>query len=143
MKPMTSRERFSRMYEHKEADRVPIIVSPWDDTIERWQREGMPPKTNVHDFFDLDHVATICVDNSPRYEERVIEETDEYITTTSAWGVTFRNWKHATSTPEFMDFTIKDRESWESAKARMMPNRDRINWANLKHKYASWREKGY
>ena len=39
---MTSHERFSRMFAHREADRIPIIDSPWGDTIARWHREGMP-----------------------------------------------------------------------------------------------------
>jgi len=30
MAEMTSRERFLRMYDHREADRVPIIDFPWD-----------------------------------------------------------------------------------------------------------------
>ena len=38
---MTTWERFKRTYEHKEADRVPIIDGPWRGTIRRWQREGM------------------------------------------------------------------------------------------------------
>jgi len=42
MKPMTSHERFQRMFAHQEADRIPIIDGPWEATIERWQREGMP-----------------------------------------------------------------------------------------------------
>ena len=46
MKEMTSRERFQRMFQHKEADRVPIIDGPWGSTIERWQREEMPKETN-------------------------------------------------------------------------------------------------
>ena len=42
METMTSRERFARMYAHKEADRVPITDIPWQGTISRWRREGMP-----------------------------------------------------------------------------------------------------
>ncbi len=42
MQEMTSHERFKRMFEHREADRIPIIDDPWDATIERWQREWMP-----------------------------------------------------------------------------------------------------
>ena len=30
---MNSYERFKRMYEHKEADRVPIIDDPWAGTL--------------------------------------------------------------------------------------------------------------
>ncbi len=38
MKTMTSHERFRRMFAHQDADRIPIIDSPWDATIERWQQ---------------------------------------------------------------------------------------------------------
>ncbi|MBS3763012.1 MAG: hypothetical protein KGZ25_06885, partial [Planctomycetes bacterium] len=65
MNAMTSRERFQCMYEHKEADRIPVIDSPWGATIERWHKEGMPEDTTFVDFFGLDHVAQIGVDNSP------------------------------------------------------------------------------
>lgn len=143
MQPMTSHERFSRMFEHKEADRIPVIDDPWDATIERWQAEGMPADVSFVDYFDLDRVAMIMVDNSPQYEQRVIEETDEYRTSTTSWGTTLKNWTHAASTPQFLDFTIKDRESWAAAKARMQPSRDRINWDRLENNYKRWREEGY
>ena len=123
MKQLTSYERFSLVYEHKEPDRVPIIDGPWPATIERWHSEGMPEGTSFVDFFDLDHVVTISADNSPRYEAKIIEQTDEYVVSTSKWGATFKNWKHAASTPEFIDFTVKDPDSWREAKARMTPDR--------------------
>lgn len=34
MTPMTSHERFRRMFAHQEADRIPIIDSPWAATVE-------------------------------------------------------------------------------------------------------------
>ena len=143
MKPMTSHERFSRMYEHREADRIPIIDSPWAATIERWQREGMPKDVNFVDFFDLDRVAHIGADNLPRFPVKVIEDTDAHKISTSAWGVTMKQWKHMASTPEFLDFTVVDRDSWLKAKERMQPTRDRINWDHLAKNYATWRKKGY
>ena len=57
-KTMTSHERFQRMYEHREADRVPVLDSPWSQTIDRWVEEGMPTRDYVG-YFDLDRVATI------------------------------------------------------------------------------------
>ena len=75
------------MFDHVEADRVPIIDCPWEATIERWHREGLPADVSYVDYFDLDRVAHIGVDNSPRYPERVIEETDEYKIHTSKFGV--------------------------------------------------------
>jgi len=35
MKEITSTERFSRTFDHKEADRVPIIDGSWGTTIAR------------------------------------------------------------------------------------------------------------
>ena len=139
---MTTHERMKRMYEHKEADRVPITDGPWKSTIERWRREGMPEGASYVDFFGLDHVATIEVDNSPRYPRRVVEETPEYVVRTTEWGVTVREWTHAGGVPEFLDFTIKDPKSWARAKARMKPSRERIDWKMLAREYPKWRKSG-
>lgn len=140
---LTSRERIARMFEHREADRVPIMDDPWPATIERWQREGLPPDVSYIDYFDLDRVAGIWLDNSPRYPRRVLEETEEYVIRETQWGVTAKDWKHAASTPQFLRHTIVDRESWAAAKARITPTRDRIDWVRLQRDYPRWREQGY
>jgi hypothetical protein len=36
VKEMTTKERFAWMYAHQEADRVPIVDSPWQP-LEIWQ----------------------------------------------------------------------------------------------------------
>lgn len=143
MKKMTSHDRFERMFEHREADRVPIIDGPWSATIERWQKEGMPKDTTYVDFFGLDKVGGIGADNSPRYPVKTLEETASHTIYTSSWGVTMKQWKHAASTPEFLDFTIVDPDSWKKAKARMTPTRDRIDWKYLEKHYPSWKKEGY
>ena len=140
---MTSRERIARMYAHREADRIPVIDIPWQATIERWHREGMPERVSYVDYFDLDRIAHISVDNSPRYPVRILEETDDYVIQTTAWGATLKNWKHIASTPEFLDFTITDPDSWREAKARMVPSDDRIPWDYLRTHYPTWRREGY
>jgi len=140
---MTSEQRFKRMFEHRSADRVPIMDHPWDATIERWHREGMPEGVDFVEYFDIDRVPVITVDNSPRYAEKVVEQTDEYVVRTTKWGVTARTWKHAASTPEFLGHTIVDPASWRRAKKRMKPARDRVDWDSLKEHYPEWRRKGY
>jgi uroporphyrinogen decarboxylase len=125
---MNSHERFKRMYEHKDADRIPVIDGPWGSTIERWQREGMPSDVDWVDYFGMDKVAYIGVDNSPRYPSKVIEETEEYRIHTTPWGATLKDWRHAGGVPEFLDFTIKDQDTWRAAKERMTPDRDRVPW---------------
>jgi len=142
MKEMTTRERVARMYEHQESDRIPLYEPPWPATVERWRREGMPADVSHVQFFGLDRMHTITVDNSPRYETRVVEETDDYIIATTGWGVTARNWKHRASTPEFLDTRVKTPDDWREAKKRMVPSEDRIPWERLKRDYPRWREEG-
>ncbi len=135
---MTSRERFARMFAHQEADRVPIIDGPWGSTIERWQREGLPADVPWEEYFGTDRITMLGVDTSPRFPNTVIEETEDYRIETSAWGVTMKNWKHAGSVPEFLDFTIIDMDSWRAAWERMEGDDDnRIPWDWLK---AQWPE---
>jgi len=140
---MNSKERFQRTFAHLEADRIPIIDSPWSATIERWQQEGMPGDTSFVDYFGLDHIAHFSVDNSPQYEERIIEDTPDYIIYTSSWGVTMKQWKHTASTPAFLEHTIVDRNSWDAAKKHIYPTRDRVDWTRLATDYPIWKERGY
>ncbi|MBE0699091.1 MAG: hypothetical protein IH586_19400, partial [Anaerolineaceae bacterium] len=143
MQTMNSHERFRRMFAHQDADRIPIIDSPWEATIERWHSEGMPADVSYIDYFDLDHfVSGGFTDNSPRYPAQVISETESEVIYTSGWGVKMKQWKHAASTPEFLDFTIVDADSWRKAKERIQPTRDRVFWDMLKANYAKWREQG-
>ena len=139
---MTTKERFLRMFEHKEADRVPIIDSPWAGTIRRWQAEGMPKNVEWEDYFGVDKTAHIGVNISPCYEEKVLEETDDYCIYTSNWGVTMKSFKHADSTPEFLDYKVNTPEAWAEAKAHMLADADRIPWKMLKENYPRWQAEG-
>lgn len=140
---MTTWERIKRMYEHKEADRIPILDDPWVGTIRRWHREGMPEGMDWCDYFDTDKLAVINVDISPRMPEVTLEETDRYYIRTSPWGVTMKHFKEEDSTPEFLDFKITTEETWEEAKTKMTLEDDRIPWDMLKKNYDRWRAEGY
>ena len=139
---MNSYERIKRMYEHREADRIPIIDEPWQGTIRRWRREGMPEGVDWCDYFDVDKVGVINVDISPRVEEKILEDTPRYYIATSPWGVTMKHFKEEDSTPEFLDFTVVDEASWQKAKARMTLEDDRIPWQMLRDNYDKCRAEG-
>lgn len=121
MKELTSRQRIVRMFEHRDADRIPIIDAPWRSTLDRWQREGLPQKRWADyygadltwiDYFGVDFVGSLGGDNSPRYEEKTIEETEEYKIVTTKWGVTMRLEKRAEATPEYLDFSRLFKRTW-------------------------------
>ena len=137
---MTSKERFRRMYEHKEADRVPIWEQPWAATLLNWQKKGLV-KEGWADALGLDRSVTLSVDNSPRYPVNIIEDGEDYYIQTTEWGVTLKQFKFAGSTPEFLDFTITDFEKWLEAKKRMQFDPSRINWDMYNN--PKWEKDGY
>jgi len=139
---MTSKERITRMFEHRDADRVPITDEPWAGTLVRWKREGMPVDADWRDFFGVDKIERISIDTSPRYEKKIIEETADYVISTTEWGITLRNFKVPDSTPEFLDYLVNTPERWEEAKKRMTVSRDRIDWDLLKNNFPLWQAEG-
>ncbi len=141
METMTTHERIRRMYDHKDADRIPVMDSPWWETIKRWMDEGMPTSDYI-EYFGLDKTAYISTDNSPRLPERIIEETDEYIIRTTAWGVTTRTFKDHTTTPEQIAHQISTPDEWRKVRDRIVPSDDRIPWDMLKNNYKTWRDEG-
>ena len=139
---MNSWERIKRMYEHREADRVPILDDPWAGTIRRWIREGMPAGMDWEDYFGADKIGVIEVDITPRFEEKILEENDRWYIATSKWGVTMKHFKEEDSTPEFLDYRVVDAATWAEAKARMTLEDDRIPWKMLKENFPKWRAEG-
>ena len=140
---MNSWERFKCMYEHKEADRIPIIDNPWNGTLRRWREEGMPEGVDWRDYFEVDKVSSIGINISPRYPRTILEETDRYIIETTPWGVTRKTFKMEDSTPEMLDFKVCTAEAWEEAKARMTTEDSRIPWKIIQENYPRWRADGH
>lgn len=139
---MTTHERFTRCFCHQEADRVPIIDTPWAGTLRRWQVEGMPEGIDWEEYFGVDRLGIIGVDITPRYPVEILEENARSYVATSPWGVTMRHFKEEDSTPEFLDFHVNTLKSWTEAKARMTTEDDRIPWAMLKQQYPRWKVEG-
>jgi uroporphyrinogen decarboxylase len=143
MTEMTTRERMTCMFEHRTADRIPVTDQPWATTLARWEREGMPKNTDYVDYFGLEKFASVSGDNTPRCAPEVVEETDEWIIKVTPWGSHVKNFKTTTSTPEMVKPAMPDIREWPKMKARMTPDRDRVDWDAIKANYARWREGGY
>jgi len=139
---MTTKERVNRMIARKEADRVPITDSPWQGTISRWKREGMPQDADWRDYFDVDKFEAIMVNPSPNYEQRTIEDTDTFFVLETNYGATIKYLKGEDTTPEFLDFKISDSQKWAEAKARIGHEAERIQWDYLKKYMPLWHSEG-
>jgi len=139
---MTTRERMMRTYEHREADRVPIVDIPWASTLARWEREGLPANVDWADYMDVDSVHQILPDNSPRFPMQMLEATDEYRVYTTMWGATRKDWYANSGALGYLDYTVTDPDAWAKAKEHMQPSRDRVDWTYLERNYRRWRERG-
>jgi len=125
---MTTRERITCMYEHREADRAPIADSPWASTIARWEREGMPPSADWAEYLGADCIRGILPDNNPRFPMQTIEMTGEHRTYTTTWGATRKDWL-TTGAQGYLDCTVTDPDAWAKAKERMQPSREKPSMA--------------
>ncbi len=140
MSEMTTHERISRMYEHRPADRVPIYETPWAATIERWQSEGMGD-ARYEEYFGLDRVVRLQLDNSPRFPTSVLEQSDDSLVFVNSWGATMHYMKRDSSIAS-LDAVVKTPDDWLKAKERMTLRDDRIPWDYIKSRWSRWRERG-
>lgn len=145
MKALTTHERMLKIYNHQEPDQVPITDWFWESTLLRWEKEGMPAGVEPAACLGLDKIVQLnpdVIDCSPRFEAYIIEDAEEYRIEHDSFGVTRKNFKPVSATFQHLDHDIKDKASWQKAKPRMAPSRDRINWDYLKSHYEQWRKEG-
>ena len=138
---MTSQERIALALSHQEADRVALQDSPWGTTIERWHREGLPADVGPDQYFGYE-LTGVGFDNTMRLPAETVEETEEYIIQRDALGALSKNWKHATSTPERIDFTVTSRALWEEYKPRLAWSADRVDLDAARQAEKTAREQG-
>ncbi len=147
MNTMTTFERMTHIYNHQMPDQVPITDWLWESTYWRWLKEGLPTKLEeAVNYLGMDRFVQLnydVIDSSPRFEEYVIEETEDYRIERDRFGITKKNFKPVSATFQHLDHEVKDKDSWLKAKERMTPSRDRINWAYLEQNYPRWRKEGY
>ncbi len=144
---MNSRERVIATVNHKEADRVPLCDTVWPTTLERWRREGFPESKTPGEYFNYDLVG-IAPDISSNsnggfpfaFQEELLEETEDWKIIKNLDGAIQRHWKHRTSTPELIDYTIKDPGTWQEHKDKFKWDADKVNWEGTKKMYSSARE---
>jgi len=143
---VTDRERFIRCVLGDEVDRPPFWLhwSPWARTWQRWEREGKPPEiANHRDAWSPDvlpHTIGVNYGPCPQVERRTLSEDDDYRIHTDHWGIVRRDYKHAESMCEFIEFPVKNRDDWERYKAERLDPHDPARLAgDWRERAAAWR----
>jgi len=134
---LTSKQRVINTLSGRPVDCVPFSEGPWSETIKRWTDEGhLKEGEDVIVHFDMDFRAggwlnsTADLDFTPE----IIEEDAETVLKKDGNGAILRQHKLHSSTPEHVDFTVKDRAGWEELiKPRLVGiDRRRIPFENYR-----------
>jgi hypothetical protein len=130
MSNMTNRELFRQIMSYGSFDRMPVVHwTGWDETIQRWQREGLPKDVDIHKYFNTrPQWCGIGANLSllPEFPEETIEDTPEYRIFRDGAGVIQKDWKEKSCIPHYTDFTFKSAAEWPEYKKRLQPDPKRI-----------------
>ncbi|MEI7833044.1 MAG: uroporphyrinogen decarboxylase family protein [bacterium] len=129
---MSGHERFGRILQRQPVDRIGLYEHFWGDTQRAWAAQGhIKADESLDDHFGFDcQVAWVFrVMADLDWVNETLEETEETILTRDGNGAILRRHKQHDSTPEHVDFTVKDREKWEELiKPKLTVDRRRIDF---------------
>jgi uroporphyrinogen decarboxylase len=132
MQELTSRERIERILKREPVDRIGLCESFWSDTRKAWIEAGdIPADVGFEDLFGFDIARCGCLNlvADLDFKPEVIEEDEETSLSRDGNGALMRRHKLHASTPEHVDFTVKDRIGWEEfAKPKLTFDRRRLNF---------------
>ena len=136
MQPMTGHERIANILQRKPVDRIGLFEHFWSDTQRIWQANGwIPDETPFEDVFGFD-LQTFWAFNLVAdldFGEEIVEETAETVLKRDGNGALLRRHKLHDSTPEHVDFLVKERVGWEEhIKPRLTADRRRIDFAGYR-----------
>lgn len=116
---MTGKERMQRLLKHQPVDRIGVYEHFWNDTHRAWEEAGyLKPDESYEDHFgfDMQECWAFNMIADLDFEQQVVAETEDTITFLDGNGAVLRRHKFHDSTPEHVDFNVKDREGWEKVK---------------------------
>jgi len=140
---MNSRERYVATTHYQERDRIyQWEMGPYEETIKRWHREGLPLDTDWAYFsgYDRFEVAPVDVGLCPGFEYETIEETGEYEIYRDRDGVIKKKLRNAPppAMPQYLEYPLKGRDQWPEFKKRLNPDspaRFPVHWESIKKQY--------
>jgi hypothetical protein len=130
---MTTKERFVNTLQFKAVDRIPNLeIGVWGQTRDRWLGEGASADwfrtvfLAGNEHFGLDGCEGTRLNATgplPPFEDRVLEDTREYLVFTDSYGRTRKGLKvngeyTSICMDQYVDFAVKDRRSFLDMRRR-------------------------
>lgn len=132
MQPLTGYERIRNILNRQPVDRIGVFEHFWDDTHRIWEKNGwVKSNESMEDHFgyDLQIFWPFTLTADMDFIPVTVEETDETILQRDGNGALLRRHKLHDSTPEHVDFMVKDRRGWEEhIKPLLTADRRRIDF---------------
>ena len=133
---MNGKERTQRILNRQHVDRVGIYEHFWADTQKVWINQGhisAGESMARHFQFDMDEAFCFEMMADLDFKKQIVEETEDTITFLDGNGAVLKEHKHHDSTPEHVDFHVKEREGWEhQIKPHLVPDMRRINFEHYR-----------
>jgi len=133
---LTGRERINNILRRKPVDRIGLFEHFWNDTHATWTQQGhLKPDESFSDHFgfDLELAWPFDMVADLDFTPEVLEETDETRLVRNGNYAVMRVHKLHDSTPEHVDFLVKDRAGWEThIKPKLKPERRRIKFEDYR-----------
>lgn len=132
LETLTGVERIGNILKRKPVDRIGLFEHFWGDTYKKWHNEGhFRDDENLADHFgfDMEMCWPFNMVANLDFVPRVIEENDRTILTRDGNGALLRRHKLHDTTPEHVDFLVKERKDWEEhIKPLLEPDEKRIDF---------------
>ncbi len=124
---MNQRQRFLNTMNYQPVDRCPIWdFGFWEETLPAWQEQGMPKDVHSDDFFGMDIQNKAISANLgllPAFESKILEDRGDTEVVQQSDGVIALQRKTLKTIPHYINWTLKDRATWETHyKHRLDPN---------------------
>jgi len=119
-------ERFHACMAYQEVDHAPFWNwGPWEETAERWKREGHRPDVDQPDRECDGYTAAAWFNPTPAFERKIIAEDENTISYVTSEGSVIREMKAfgGSSMPQFIRFPVETREDFRQYwRQRMNPD---------------------
>ena len=127
---MSPRERFYAIMGFEKFDRViDAEFGYWNNTLTRWHNEGLPKEVNSNARADVYFGFDVWTRGIPvntgmlrGFDEEIVERTERYTVKYDGRRIKAQVFTDGTDTiPHYLDFPIKDRETYLPFKERFAP----------------------